>query len=130
MISAGIDYEIKRVRIVKYLGLIADDTLTWSDHVEYILTKIRRGIGILKRTSKLLKEGSLLMIYSSPIEPYLRYCDIVWRQCNETLRDKLQALQNKAARSIAKVNCYMVDGQIKVLRSLNNTSYLLTGLFD
>ena len=72
MISAGTDYEIKRVTIVKYLGLIADDTLTWSDHVEYISTKIRHGISILKRTSKFLKEGSLFMIYSSLIEPYLR----------------------------------------------------------
>ena len=43
------------------------------------------------------------MIYSSLIEPYLRYRNIVWGQCNETLKDKLQALQNKAARSIAKV---------------------------
>ena len=102
-VSAGTDCEIKRVRIVQYLGLIVDDTLTWSDHVEYMSTKIRRGIGILKRTSKFLKEGSLLMIYSSLIEPYLRYCNIVWGQCNETLKDKLQALQNKAARSIAKV---------------------------
>ena len=25
---------------------------------------------------------------------------------------------------------YMVDEQMKVLRSLNNTSYLVTGLFD
>ena len=103
MISAGTDYEIKRVRIVKHLGLILDDTLTWSDHVDDISTKMRSGIGILKRTSKFLKEGSLFMIYSSLIEPYLRYCNIVWGQCNETLKDKLQALQNKAARSIAKV---------------------------
>ena len=103
MISAGTYCEIKRVRIVKYLYLIADDTLTWSEHVEYISTKIRRGIGILKRTSKFLNGGSLLTIYSSLIEPYLRYCNIVWEQCNETLKDKLQILQNKAARSIAKV---------------------------
>ena len=38
------------------------------------------------------------MIYSSLIEPYLRYCNIVWGQCDETLKDKLQALQNKAAK--------------------------------
>ena len=43
------------------------------------------------------------MIYSSLIEPYLSYCNIVWGQSNETLKDKLQALQNKLARSIAKV---------------------------
>ena len=64
MISTCTDCEIRRVRIVKYLDLIVDDTLTWIDNVEYISTKIRRGIGILKRTSKFLREGSLLMIYT------------------------------------------------------------------
>ena len=121
------------MRIVKYLGLIVDDTLTWSDHVEYISTKIRRGIGILKRTSKFLKEGSLLMIYSSLIAPYLRYCNIVWGQCNETLKDKLQALQNKAARSIAKAKYEDADhhkllGQFGWL-SVRNLIKLDMGIF-
>ena len=133
MISAGTDREIKRVRIVKCLGLIVDDTLTWSDHVEYISTKIRRGIGILKRTSKFLKECSLLMIYSSLIEPYLRYCNIVWGQCNETLKDKLQVLQYKAARSIAKVKYEDADhhkllGQFGWL-SVRNLIRLDMGIF-
>ena len=35
------------------------------------------------------------------IEPYFRYCNIVWGQCNKTLLEKLQTLQNKAARTIA-----------------------------
>ena len=37
------------------------------------------------------------------IEPYFRYCSIVWEQCGETLKDKLQILQHKAARTIAKL---------------------------
>ena len=37
------------------------------------------------------------------IEPYFRYCSIVWGQCGETLKDKLQTLQDKAARTVAKL---------------------------
>ena len=37
------------------------------------------------------------------IDPYFRYCSTVWGQCGETLKDKLQALQNRAARSITNV---------------------------
>ena len=37
------------------------------------------------------------------IEPCFRYCSIVWGQCGETLKDKLQTLQNKAAQTIAKL---------------------------
>ena len=45
----------------------------------------------------------MLLLYHTLIEPYFKYCSIVWGQCSETLRDKLQTLQNKAARAIAKV---------------------------
>ena len=43
------DHEIRRVRLVKYLGLMVDDCLIWEVQVEYITGKINRGIGILKR---------------------------------------------------------------------------------
>ena len=91
------------------LGIIVDDTLTWEEHIEYVSVKIKRGIGILKVTGKFLKRESLILIYRTLIEPYLRYCSTVWGQCNETQKDKLQALQNKAARTIAKVKFHDVD---------------------
>ena len=57
------------------------------------------------------------MIYRTFIEPYLRYCSIVWGQCNETQKDKLQALQNKAARTITKVKFTDADHP-RLLRDL------------
>ena len=45
----------------------------------------------------------VLLLYHTLIEPYFKYCSIVWGQCSETLRDKFQTLQNRAARTIAKV---------------------------
>ena len=103
LISSGLDCHIRCVRCVKYLGIIVDDTLTWEEHIEYISVKIKRGIGILKVAGKFLKRESLILIYRTLIEPYVRYCSIVWGRCNETQKDKLQALQNKADRTIAKV---------------------------
>ena len=109
MISSGPDCHIRRVRCVKYLGIIVDDTLTWEEHIEHISVKIRRGIGILKVTGKFLKRESLILIYRTHIVPYLRYCSTVWGQCNETQKDKLQALQNKAARTIGTVKFHDAD---------------------
>ena len=44
-----------------------------------------------------------MLLYPTLIETYFKYCRIVWGQCSETFRYKLQTLQNKAARAIAKV---------------------------
>ena len=48
------DCRIRRVKSVKSLGLTVDDTLTWSNHIDYISGKVKRGVGIIKKTSKYL----------------------------------------------------------------------------
>ena len=102
-------FTIKRTKVVKYLGLVVDDALTWSQHIDYISTKIARGVGILKRTRSFLPKQSLLTLYQSMTEPYFNYFSIMWGKCNETLLDRLQTLQNRAARVIANVSYEAAD---------------------
>ena len=88
---------------MKYLELIADDTLTWDEHVDQISTKMSKNIGIIKRVRTFLPWHSLLTLYRTLTEPYLRYCNTVWGQCSDTLQKKLQCVQNKVARAIALI---------------------------
>ena len=120
MIVGASDCRIRRVKSVKSLGLMVDDTLTWSDHIDYISTEIKRRIGVMKKTSKCLDKNSLLMLYRTLIETHFRYCNVVWGQCNDTLTDRLQILQNKAARVITNVKYEDADhlGLICQLRGL------------
>ena len=69
---------IRRVKSVKYLGLIVDDTRTWDEHVDYIATKISKNIGIIKHVRTFFPQHSLLTLYRTLIEPYLRYFNTVW----------------------------------------------------
>ena len=85
--------------------MIVDDKLTWNKYVDYISSEITRNIGILKHMRHFIPKESLLLLYHTLIELYFKYCSIVWGQYSETLRDKLETLQNKAARTIAEV-CY------------------------
>ena len=93
--------EVKRVRLVKYLSLMVDDKLVWDQHIDYISSKIARGTGILKRIRHFIPKDFLRLLYHTLIESYCRYCSIVWGQCGETLKDKLQTLQNNAAQTTA-----------------------------
>ena len=52
--------------------------------------------------SKTLPTESLIMLYKTLIEPHIRYCSVVWGNCGEVLKDKLQIFQNRAARIITK----------------------------
>ena len=88
------------IRRVYNLGLIADDKLSWNEHITYISAKIRRNIGVIKRTKRYIPNDTLIMLYRTLVEPCLRYCNTTWGNCGATLLNRLQTLQNRAARVI------------------------------
>ena len=95
------DKLIRRTKKVKYIGVILDEQLTWRDHIDYISTKIKRNIGAIKRIRISLPKEYLDMLYKTIVEPHFRYCNTVWGHCGDTLLNRLQALQNRAARIIS-----------------------------
>ena len=43
------EIKIRRVKLVKYLGLWIDDNLTYEVQINHICSKMARNIGIIKR---------------------------------------------------------------------------------
>ena len=96
--------QVSNVRATKSLGVMIDDKLDWHNHIEKLTKKIASGIGALKRIRHLIPASTLHLIYQALIKPHFDYCDIVWGNCGKTLRDKLQKLQNRAARVLTFSN--------------------------
>ena len=92
--------EVTMVNNTKYLGLQVDDQLKWATHLSSTIKKASRGIGMLKYSKRYLPKESLIMLYRGLVEPYFRYCCPVWGSCGATALDKLQKLQNRAARIV------------------------------
>ena len=92
--------EITMVNNTKYLGLQVDDQLKWSTHLSSTIKKVSRGIGMLKYSKRYLPKESLIMLHRSLVGPYFRYCCPVWGFCGASALDKLQKLQNRAARIV------------------------------
>ena len=79
-----------------------DEHLTWARHVENIPKKIASVIGALKRIRQFIDTNTALKIYGALTQPNFDYCSSVSDGLNITLNDKLQKLQNRAARVITK----------------------------
>jgi hypothetical protein len=79
-----------------------DEHLTWPLHVENISKKIASVIGALKRIRQFIDTNTALIMYGALIQPHFDYCSSVSDGLNITLNDKLQKLQNRAARVITK----------------------------
>ena len=61
-------------------------------------------IEALNRINHCLSPTALHDIYYGLVQSHFDYCSVVWGNCGRTLRDKLQRLQNRAARVLTKSN--------------------------
>ena len=89
----------------KLLGVHIDEMRTWDDQIKHISSKVSNGLRILYLARKLTdNQETLKTIYYSLVQPYFDYCDVVWGDCSKTRADKLQKLQNRAARIITRAD--------------------------
>ena len=70
----------------KFLGINIDNNLTWKANINYITTKISKGVGVLLCLSKELSYNILILIYNTMLLPYLSYCCITWRFTYQTYK--------------------------------------------
>ena len=73
----------------KFLGVIIDNKLRWSDHINYIKNKISKSIEIINKTRNFLNKNTLRNLYYTFIYPYLIYCIEIWGNTNDIHLDSL-----------------------------------------
>ena len=96
---------IEQVPSVKSLGIYVDDNLTWHSHIaDKLCKKIASAIGLIKRVKPFVPQSTLLNIYNSLVQSNFDYCSLIWSNGGKTLSNKLQKLQNRAARVITSSN--------------------------
>ena len=89
---------LEQQTFVKYLGILIDNNLSWKYHIDYISSKVSKGIGMIARLRHLVPFATLLNIYRSLIEPYISYGLIAWGQAANIHLNKILILQKRALR--------------------------------
>ena len=54
---------IKRVNKSKTIGIVIDEHLSWNDQIQNVVTKVSKGIGMLRRIRQFVPKSTLLRIY-------------------------------------------------------------------
>ena len=91
---------IERVNSYKCLGVQVDETLSWEAHISEVVSKVAKVLAALRRLRPICPQSTLVAIYKSLILPHLDYCSAVWGCIGNGLSQKLEKLQNRAARII------------------------------
>ena len=105
------DIPVKKVQEHKHLGVILDTKLSFSAHIKAVISKTRKGIGMLKYLSKYLPRHTLNELYKLYVRPNLDYGDVIYhipsKVCEfsqnillPSLMEKLESVQYSAALAV------------------------------
>jgi hypothetical protein len=97
------DVVIEEVGFTKFLGMLVDNELTWTDHVDSVCKKVSSALFLLRRLSKHCPAELLLMAYYGLIQCHLSYGIALWGNCSQRNFNRIFVLQKKAVRIIAKL---------------------------
>lgn len=90
--------EISRVASTRFLGVIIDEHLNWKEHVRWVMSKVNKSIGIIRKVSHSVGLKCTLALYYSLIYPYLSYCNIVWASTFPSTLNQILILQKRFVR--------------------------------
>ena len=81
---------LKRVQVTKCLGVLIDEELNWSKHVDKITKTLQRNISVIKRAKTYLPQRSLSLLYNCLVLPHFDYCSTVWSNRYQFQTNKLK----------------------------------------
>ena len=95
------DNPVDQVPLQKHLGLFLDPKLRFDEHIQCILIKTQKIIGLIRKLQPVIARAALLTIYKSFLRPHLDYGDVIY-DCafNESFQNKLDHVQYNAALAI------------------------------
>ena len=95
---------VKQVLSQKHLGMYFDTKLNFQEHLNNVLSKVNKVIGLLRELRTFLPRQSLATVSKAFIRPHLDYGDIIYHQTyNEFIHQKMESIQYNAAVAITGV---------------------------
>ena len=99
--------EIQRATVVKYLGVLIDDGLKWTDHIESVYKNIIKYIGIFYKIRHKLGSKNLTNFYFATIYPHITYGIEIYANTCKTYLNKLITLNNKLLRILQQKDLFV-----------------------
>ena len=90
--------EIQVSDFVKYLGIYLDRNLKFTEHVDYLLKKLGKYLGIISKLRHFVARGVLFKYYNFYIKPVIQYGILVYGGNSLKNLDSLSVFQRKFVR--------------------------------
>ena len=104
---------------IKYLGVLIDENLSWKNHLDCVITKISKTIGMIAKLRHFVPSSVLTNIYKSLVLPYITYGLVAWGNASKNYLNKIVVLQKRVLLLI-----YFVDRKAHAIPLFVNAKIL------
>ena len=119
---------LKRKDNVKYLGVVFDEKLQWSNHIKNITQKVNFKLGKIKSIAPFLTSHTKELLVNALVMPYFHYCSPAWSNAapfrlsklNKKVVDSLNFLGREEIYSISDL--INKDMSLLIFKALNKTA--------
>jgi len=90
---------LERQSNTRFLGVILSANLRWNKHIDVVVNKISKNIGIISKVRHLLPQQLTRNLYFTLVHPYISYCNLVWAGPTKTMQlERIFRKQKKYCR--------------------------------
>ncbi len=97
------EIEIQKVIEEKDLGVLIDNKLKFTSHIQNSVKKANRMLGIIRRTFQHIDKTVLLTLYKSLVRPHLEYASTVWSVMYKKDSIIIENVQRRATKLVRNI---------------------------
>ena len=123
---------IRTSKETKFLGMWLDQHLTWSTHIQKLVTKLKRNINLLKHGNRLMTTDCKRLVYFAHIQSHLQYGILLWgssltlQEINRLTKIQISCLRYRASfLNKGSQSLLTIKPEIKDKPNLKSFSYAL-----
>lgn len=89
--------------MVRKTGVLVDDQLNYSQHIQQKINKENSMMGLIRRTFTYLNEHSFKYLFQALVRPHLEYAAAVWSPHKQHDIDNIENVQRRATKQIPPI---------------------------
>ena len=98
-------FNVDLVHEIKLLGVIIDDHVNWSFHVDFVVRKASRKLYLLRLLKRFVSKQLLVLVYNAVVRSVLEYASPLLIGTTKTNQKKMERIQKRFHRLLCGAHC-------------------------
>ena len=92
--------KIDQVSEHRLLGITIDNKLRWDSHINNVCKTASRRVFLLSKLRYIVDIDARKLFFNAHIKPHTDYASVVWDECSDVLKKRLNSLHRRAVKLI------------------------------